>query len=96
MQMNDEQKTSDPNELPTPVWTAADAAEIFRQAEYTLHAAVQHAQQLTQRLHDRGDISAAAVCDARAAVMFRAAMVAAAMTQDALREAAQPTPEPTV
>lgn len=80
--MSDEQQ----HQEPTPVWTAADAAEVFRQAEYTLHAAVQHAQQLTQRLHDAGDISAAAVCDARGAVLFRAAMVAAALTQDALRQ----------
>lgn len=82
----------DANQEPTPVWTAKDAAEIFRQAEYALHAAAQHAQFLTQRLHDRGDISAAAVCDARAAVLFRAAMVSAAMTQDALAEASRPLP----
>ena len=71
------------NQDPTPVWTAADAVRVFRETEAALHAAVQAAQQMTQKAHDAGDIPTAAVFDARSAVLFRAAMVAAAMTNDA-------------
>ena len=75
---------------PTPVWTPADAIDAFRIAETALHHAVAQAHVLCQHAVDRDDMRAASLFDARGAVLFRAAMIAAAMTQDALHEAGLP------
>lgn len=71
---------------PTPVWSPADAVDSFRAAEDALHNAVLQAQMMSQRAAERDDMRAASLFDARSNVMFRAAMVVAAMTQDALHE----------
>jgi hypothetical protein len=76
------------NQDPTPVWTPADAVDTFRAVEDLLHNAVGQAAVMSHRAAERDDMRAASLFDARSAVLFRAAMVAAAMCQDALHEAA--------